>query len=120
MKYSNKKLSSIIDGLNETANQNIELPSVVAYTIAFNRNAISKALEPYYEVRNSIIKKYSNGSGTIDEKSNPEEYAKAISEITKISEEEIEIELRTIPFDKIKDLNLTLNFINSIYFMIEE
>lgn len=106
------KIKSIMDG-------EIILPVRVSYKIVKNGLAIEKALTAYRMTKDDIINRYSNGTGQISEKENPDVFKKVLEDITVISNEYTDIEVAMITVDELGDRELPLSAVSALGFMME-
>lgn len=96
------------------------LPVAVGYRIVQNTQAFSRALAPYQEMRNAIIKKYSKGGDSISKDADPEGFEKCVAELEEIDRIEIEVEIEKISVSLLENKSLPLETIFMMDLMLEK
>lgn len=92
-------------------------PVKVGFKIIKNRISLERDAQPYIEMRDKIISKYSNGKGILREQD--ENYDICKKEIAEI-DEEISPKIEKIKLSEIENLNLPIDILSSLSFMIED
>lgn len=119
MKFKNSELVEISNNINKMDATTV-LPVKAAYAIVRNKHALQNALEAYWETRNGIISKYSNGGTSLNAKDNPEGFNKAVADISELDKEECDVDIRMVKADDLGTGEVPLNLIDAIGFMIED
>lgn len=116
------KNSTILEykqALEEVMNENLVLPVSAEWKIVSNHRKLAAALDEYYETRNRIIQRYSNGKDLI-EKGTPE-YEKAIKALTELADQEgNEVELKMLTLPEIESCQIPIGCLKRLAIMIEE
>ena len=113
------ELLEIQDGLNKISNLETSVPVSQGYKIVCNKKMIQKELETYEEMRNAIVSKYADGNGEV-KKENPN-YQTCLKEVNELANQECdELTFKKIKLATIEKLELPLNAIQSIFFMIDD
>lgn len=115
----NYELLEIMQGLDKATSLETSVPVAEGFKIVQNKKLVKDALVAFEEMRNAIVKKYADENGEVKE-DNPN-YAKCFEEVNTLATQECdEINFKKIKLETIEKLELPLNAIQSIYFMIEE
>ncbi len=94
------------------------LPVRVSFKIIKNKFALKAMCEPYVETRNAIISGYANGKQTI-EPTDPN-YAECMKKLAELDNATATVSLEKIKYADIESLELPMELMNAIYFMVEE
>lgn len=103
---------------SQTMDNTQSLPVRVSYKIIKNKFALKAMCEPYVETRNAIIRSYADGKQTI-EQTDPN-YAVCMQKLTELDNANATVSLEKIKFSDIESLELPMELMNAIYFMVEE
>lgn len=103
---------------SQTMDNAQSLPVRVSYKIIKNKFALKNYCEPYVETRNSIIRKNADGK-TIIEPNDPN-YLTCMKELAELDNDIARVTMEKIKFSDIENLDLPIEFMNAIYFMVEE
>lgn len=103
---------------SQTMDNAQSLPVRVSYKIIKNKFALKNYCEPYVETRNSIICKNADGKTTI-EPSDPN-YQTCMKELAELDNDIARVTMEKIKFSDIESLELPMELMNAIYFMVEE
>lgn len=115
----NYELLEIMQGLDKATSLETSVPVAEGFKIIQNKKAIKDALIAFEEMRNAIIKKYADESGEVKE-DNPN-YAQCLKEVNELAIQECdELTFKKIKLATIEKLELPLNAIQSIFFMIDD
>ena len=91
----------------------------MAYKIAKNKSNLSKALETFFEQRNKLMEKYSNG--TMKLTVNDEGYVQFVKDVIELTEQEAgEVDILKINVEQLGDKTIPMDVMDSLFFMIEE
>lgn len=105
--------------LNQQTMDNTQtMPVKVSYKIIKNKFALKALCEPYVETRNAIISSYAQGKQTI-EQTDPN-YADCMIKLAELDNANATVSLEKIKFSDIESLELPIELMNAIYFMVEE
>lgn len=115
----NYELVSILQGLGRVTELKAELPVSIGYKIVQNKKIIEKLLEPYEEMKDSIIKKYADKDNEV-KYDNPH-YKDCVFELNELSNQDVEeFEAKKVSLSSIEKYDLPISAIEAISFMIEE
>ena len=115
----NYELFEIKQGLDKITNLETSLPVSEAFKIIKNKKLIEKELEAFEEVKNSIVSRYADENGEV-KKENPN-FDKCYREVMELGNQSCdEINFRKIKLASIEKLELPMNLITSIEFMIDD
>lgn len=103
---------------SQTMDNTQSLPVKVSYKIIKNKFALKNYCEPYVETRNAIIRDYAGGRTTI-EPGDPN-YAECMRKLTELDNANATVSLEKIKISDIESLELPMELMNAIYFMVEE
>ena len=103
---------------SQTMDNTQSLPVKVSFKIVKNKFALKAMCEPYVETRNAIIRSYADGKQTI-EQTDPN-YAECMRKLTELDNANTTVSIEKIKFSDIENLDLPIEFMNAIYFMVEE
>lgn len=116
MKYY--ELSNNLKNLEEVLNSELKFPVSVSLAMIKNKNTMNAEMESYGEAYNVIVKKYANGNSVI-EKTDPN-FNKVTEELTELNGQECDINVKKISVQSIENMEIPINMLNKIAFMIEE
>lgn len=115
----NYELLEIMQGLDKATSLETSVPVAEGYKIVCNKKTIKDALVAFEEMRNAIVKKYADGNGEVKEE-NPN-YQTCLKEVNELANQECdELTFKKIKLATIEKLELPLNTIQSIFFMIDD
>lgn len=98
-----------------------DLPVKVGFAIVKNERLIADHLKAYDEMRNKIISKYADDTGSVSADKDPDKFKACMHDIGELDSQETDpINFTTIKLADIEDLSMNLNELNALYFMIEE
>lgn len=117
MKLTNSEAFSILEGLKGIAGKATEIPVEAAYGLVKTRHAIEQAVRPYVELRDQLIMKYSDGTGTLS-MSDPR-WAEFISDHDKIANETINVDFKKVKVADLGSLSLSLENMERLMPLIE-
>lgn len=117
MKFTNSEAFSILEGLKGIAGKATEMPVEAAYNLVRARHAIEQAVQPYIELRDQLIMKYSDGTGTLS-MADPH-WADFVSDHDKIASETIDIDVRKMKVADLGNLSLSLENMERLMPLIE-
>lgn len=103
---------------SQTMDNTQSMPVKVSFKIIKNKFALKAMCEPYIETRNAIIRSFANGKQTIDQ-TDPN-YAKCMQKLTELDNANATVSLEKIKYSDIESLELPMELMNAIYFMVEE
>ena len=118
MTFTNKQLSDIRTGLADVSNSKTELSTVVSYRIIKNKLAAENALAAYYEMRDSIIKKYSGGKPVVNYEDNPDAYNAVLAEVSVLDKETVDVDIAKVTLDDLAD-TMSPYMMSKLMFMVE-
>lgn len=115
----NYELLEIMQGLDKATALETSVPVVEGYKIVCNKKTIKDALVAFEEMRNAIVKKYADESGEVKEDNS--NYQTCLKEVSELANQECdEFTFKKIKLATIEKLELPLNAIQSIFFMIDD
>lgn len=115
----NYELLEIMQGLDKATELTTSVPVSEGFKIVQNKKKVKDALSAFEELRNAIIAKYSDENGEVKE-DNPN-YTQCLKEVNELASQEVEeVSFKKIKLETIEKLELPLNAIQAIYFMIED
>jgi hypothetical protein len=114
-----KEATGYLEKLEKVTKSDVEFPVSVAYKIAKNKKNLNSALEVFFDQRNELIKKYSNGTMKISMED--EGYLPFIKDVTDLVEQEAgAVDILKISLDQLGDGKIPMDVMDSLMFMIEE
>lgn len=115
----NYELFEIKQGLDKITNLETTLPVSEAFKIIKNKKLIEKELEAFEEVRNSIVSRYADENGEVKKENH--NFDKCYREVMELGKQSCdEISFRKIKLSSIEKLELPMNLVTSIEFMIDD
>ena len=97
-----------------------DLPVKVGFTIVKNERLIADHLKAYDEMRNKIISKYADDTGSVSADKDPAKFKACMHDIGELDQQETDpIKFTAIKLADIENLSMNLNELNALYFMIE-
>lgn len=117
MKITNSELFSILEGLKSVAAKSADMPVGTAYSLVKTRHAIEQAVQPYAELRDQLILKYSDGKGSLS-MADPH-WPDFVSDHEKIAKEQIDVELEKVKVADLGNLSLSLENMERLMPLIE-
>ena len=115
----NYELLEMMQGLNKIETVETSIPVSEGFKIVKNKKAIQKELEAFEEMRNAIITKYADENGEVKQ-DNPN-FETCLKEVTELGNQECEdISFKKIKLSALENLELPMNVISAIAFMIED
>lgn len=109
-----------LEELEKLRRLDVTLPVVAGYRIVQNTQAFSRALAPYQEMRDAIIKRYAKDGTSISKDEDPEGFERCIAELEKIDQIEIEVEIERIPVSILENKSLPLETVFMMDIMLEK
>ena len=119
MKMTNREAYQHILTLHALRETKLSLPVVTGYRILQNLRALEDAAGPYIEARDSIIKKYSKGKEELTMSSDPGAFKACTIELSEIDVLEVDVNIVKVHVNQIENLNLTLDILFDLDFMLE-
>ena len=117
MKLTNSEAFSILEGLKSIAGKATEIPVEAAYSLVRTRHAIEQAVRPYVELRDQLIMKYSDGTGTLS-MVDPH-WPDFVSDNEKIASETIEVDVKKVKVADLGNLSLSLENMERLMPLVE-
>lgn len=115
----NYELLEIMQGLDKATSLETNVPVAEGFKIIQNKKLVKDNLVAFEEMRNAIVKKYADENGEVKE-DNPK-YQDCLKEINELASQECdEVSFKKIKLSTIEKLELPLNAIQAIYFMIDD
>ena len=120
MTKKNGELEEILVKLGKATQEKTPLPPRISYYIIKNKLAIEQALEAFHKTRDEIILEHSGGTGTVNEKTDPEAFAIVCNAVSAVARETVEIDISTVKLSELGDKELPLDLIDALGFMITD
>lgn len=115
----NLELLQIYKNLETVTNVENTIPVAEGFKIIQNKKVIKDSLIAFEEMRNAIVKKYADEDGEVKEDNS--NYAQCLKEVNELASQECdELTFKKIKLATIEKLELPLNAIQSIFFMIDD
>lgn len=113
MKLAYQDLEVVALALQDFERGEYSIPVKATFTVIKNRTKAVELLKPYADMKNAIIKKYSNGTGQI--KPEDENYAVASSELAECGSQMVEIDFEKLEYEQIKEAKIPVKIISVLY-----
>lgn len=115
----NIELVELNNSLSKITNLETSIPVSEGFKIIKNKQAIQNELKPFEEMRNAIISKYADENGEV--KQDHPNFETCLKEVTELGNQECEdISFKKIKLSALENLELPMNVISAITFMIED
>lgn len=116
---NNIELLEIYQGLEKVSSVETNIPVSEGFKIIKNKNAIKRELEAFEEMRNAIVSKYADDNGEV--KKDDPNFETCLKEVSELGNQECEdISFKKIKLSALENLELPMNVISAITFMIED
>lgn len=120
----NFEIYTITESLKKLTQTDKDIPVIVGYKILKNLKTLSSITESFEETKDKIVKKYgtpSEDGRTVTIQKDNENYEKVVKELNELALLEVELpKLEKIKLKDIEKLELPLESISALDFMIEE
>lgn len=114
-----KEATGYLERLEKVSKSDVEFPVSVAYKIAKTKKNLNDALATFFEERNKIMEKYSNGTMKLSVED--EGYSAFLKDVLELVEQEAgEVDILKIGLDQLGDGKIPMDVMDSLMFMIEE
>lgn len=117
MKYY--ELVKLSDDLNRIVSLETNISVSEGFKIVKNKQLIQEELKPFEEMRNTIVTKYADENGEV--KPDSPNFETCLKEVTELGNQDCEdISFKKIKLSALENLELPMNVISAITFMIED
>ena len=114
-----KEATGYLEKLEKVSKSEMELPVSVAYKIAKTKKNLSDALATFFDERNKLMQKYSNG--TMKLSVDDEGYSAFLKDVYELVEQEAgDITVLKFSVDQLGDSKIPMDIMDSLMFMFED